>query len=231
MSLTRIPSHISTAIDRLASQFKTKPRIQGLVRNFVRPMDNIEDELFRILNFRWVDTATGIQLDGMGSIVGERRRGRTDEAYRLAIRTRIAINISKGTPEEVIAIFGLLTGSTDTRIYEYFPGVVEIYGNRNFEFEYDFYGPDSFAFAGGVDGLGFGDVFDPDVGGIFARLILHDVAALYRLMDSVLAAGVRLDRMGYFETGGFSFEGDPLGLGFGDIFDATIGGGFARIVL
>ena len=138
MSLTRIPSHISAAIDRLASQFKTKTRIKGLVTNLIRPLDNIEDELFRILNFRWVDTATGVQLDGMGEIVGERRKGRTDEAYRLAIRTKIAINISKGTPEEVIAIFGLLTGSTDTRIYEYFPGVVEIYGNRNFEFEYDY---------------------------------------------------------------------------------------------
>jgi hypothetical protein len=231
MSLTRIPSHYEAAITRLASQFKTKPRIQALVEDFIRPLDLLEDEIFRVLNFRWIDTATGQQLDGLGRIVGETRKGRNDQRYRLALRIRIAINVSKGTPEEVISIFSLVTGATDVRMYEYFPGVVEIYGNENFEYEYEFYGPDSFAFDGGVDGLGFGDVFDPTIGGVFVRLVLHDVAGLYRLMDSVLAAGVRLDRMGWFEASSFSFDGDPLGLGFGDVFDATIGGGFARIVL
>ena len=228
--ITRITSHIADALARLASQFKEKPRIEALIRAFVSPMDEIEREIYNLNFYRWVRTATGVQLDGLGAIVGEDRRGRNDDAYRLAIITRIAINTSKGTAEDAITVFELLTNATVVHLYEYFPGVVEIYGNVNFEFTLEGNGPDAFAFEGGLDGLGFGDVFDPNVGGRFARLVVHNVNALYVLMDSVLAAGVRLDRLGYWSDPPFGFDGDPAARGFGNVFDGTVGGGFARIV-
>jgi hypothetical protein len=228
--ITKIDSHIEDGLARLISQYKGKERIEGFISSFIRPLEALETGLISTLNNRWVNTAIGKQLDLLGSIVGEGRRGQTDEEYRIKIIIRIAINTSKGTPEGTIAIFALVTGATIVNLYEYFPGVVELYANVNFEYSFNNCGPDAFAFEGGIDGLGFGDVFDPDVGGIFCELVLHDMEYLYYLMDSVLQAGVRLDRLGVFEDGAFGFDGDPAVLGFGDVFDSTIGGKFSRIV-
>lgn len=228
--ITKIESHVEDALARLVSQFKEKPKIEGFITAFIRPLELMETSLIDILNNRWVMTAIGKQLDLLGSIVGETRRGRTDAEYRIGILIRIAINTSMGTPENTIAIFSLVTGATVVNLYEYFPGVVELYANVNFEFNFINCGADAFAFEGGIDGLGFGDVFDPSVGGIFCEIVLHDMTYLYNLMDSVLQAGVRLDQLGIFEEGAFGFDGDPAVLGFGNVFDSTIGGKFARIV-
>lgn len=230
MTMTRITSHQQEAIERLANQFKDKPRIEGFIRAFIRGFEAMEEELFRIRDFRWVDTAHGKQLDGLGAIVGQKRNGRNDVEYRIAILAKIAINTSEGLMEDLIAVFRLLTGATDVNAYEYYPGVVEIYGNINFAHTYEFLGPDSFAFEGGTDGLGFGDFFDPSIGGVFASIILHNIASLKALLDRVLAGGVRLDQFGWYSIGAFGFEGNPDVLGFGDALDATVGGEFASII-
>jgi hypothetical protein len=229
-TIVKIESHVENGLARLASQFKGQERIEGFFEAFIRPLEGLETALISTLNNRWVKTAVGKQLDLLGTIVGEKRRGRNDEQYRIGIIIRIAINTSQGTPENAISIFALVTGATIVNLYEYFPGVVEIYGNANFEYSYENYGPESFAFEGGVDGLGFGDVFDPSVGGVFAGIIFHDIDYLYELMDSVLLAGVRIGQLGIFEEDPFGFDGDPANLGFGDVNDSTIGGKFARIV-
>ncbi len=230
MIISKIDNPADAAIARLVQQFKDKTKLEGFIRSFIQPMQALEDTLAQIGTFTNIYTATGKQLDLMGAIVGEQRKGKNDFFYRIAIFARIAINTSKGTPENAIEIFSLITGATVVHLLEYFPGVVEIYGNVNFEYGYEFLGPDSFAFEGGIDGLGFGDVFDPDIGGVFVGLILYDVGALYHLIDSVLAGGVRLDALGWFDDTPFSFEGDPNGKGFGDVFDSTIGEDFAKIV-
>lgn len=227
--IEQITDRVDNALDRLITQFKGKPNIETLLTAFVDQNQEKEDALFGVLNNRWVDTAVGDQLDGLGAIVGQIRGGRTDAQYRLAIQAKIAINTSKGTANEVITIYSLVTGATIVQIYEYFPGHVEIYGNASLEDFLEGDGADAFAFDGGTDGLGFGDVFDSTVGGEFAYLTSYDLDALYSLMDKVLAGGVRLDYLGYFPDDYFSFDGDPDGLGFGDVFDVTVGGGFATI--
>lgn len=229
--LVFIPDHSDQAVGRLISQYKEKPRIEGFLRAFVDPFQPLEAALIDLIINRWVYTAVGAQLDVLGVIVDEPRGGRMDQEYRIAIIAKIAINNSKGTPEEVISIFGLLTASTDILLQEYFPGVVWLSGNGNFQFDYTNVGPDAFAFAGGVDGLGFGDYFDPSVGGVFNSLILKNVGALYAIMDSVLAAGVRLDELIQFDDPAFSFAGDVNGAGFGDYFDTSVGGKFASIIV
>jgi len=230
MSATKILNHSDAGFERLAHQFKEKPKIEGLARGILTGFQDVEEALFQMLELFSVFTATGKQLECIGQIVGEPRRGRKDPAYRIAILAKIAINTSKGTPEDAIKVFSLITGATIVQLHEYFPGVVEIFGNVNFEYGYENLGPDSFAFDGGVDGLGFGDVFDPDVGGVFVGLVLFDVDFLYRIMDSVIPAGVRLEALGWFEEDPFSFDGDPAGKGFGDVFDVTVGGKFAKVV-
>jgi hypothetical protein len=231
MTIQKITTHIQDAQNRLVSEFQDKPNIASFLSAFTLQTQLDEDMLFQFMNAFMLRTAIGNQLDLIGEIVGQARRGRNDFEYRLAIFLQIAINTAKGTANGTIEIFTMVTGASNVHLLEYFPGVVEIYGNVNFEWALLGDGPDAFAMDGGIDGLGFGDVFDSSVGGPFAEIIFYDTAWIYFLMDRVLAGGVRLDRLGYYSDTPFSFEGDPRGLGFGDVFDSTVGGDFATIVL
>lgn len=213
----------------LINYFQNKPKIRGLLDAFIEQVQDLEDGTYPFYTQFLVSAAIGSQLNAIGFIVGVDRAGRSDSEYRTAIYAQIAINTSRGTISDIITVYELLTGSTDTQVLEYFPGVIDIFGNVNIEWELDGDGADAFAFDGGIDGLGFGDVFDTSVGGTFAELVINDLTSLRSIMDSVLAGGVRLDNLGYFEDEGFAFEGSSHGLGFGDYYDSTVGGGFATI--
>ena len=57
------------------------------------------------------------------------RLGFSDSKYRLRLYGQIAINTSKGTPENLISIFNILTGSTSS-FYQAFPiAETSIFGN------------------------------------------------------------------------------------------------------
>lgn len=84
---------------------------------------DIENTMSDLLEFRDVTDAIGVQLDGLGEIVGEERLGRSDEEYRQAIITRIFINSNAGTPEALISACRLLTEAERVRYREYYPGV------------------------------------------------------------------------------------------------------------
>jgi len=120
MSLTEKTTHVSEAQSHLIEQFKSKTRILAVVESFVEQVQEIEAVLFDLMEERWIDAAVGVQLDGLGDIVGEPRNGRGDDDYRLAIKARVQINLSSGEPERIIHILNLLTGSTIT-LSEYFP--------------------------------------------------------------------------------------------------------------
>jgi len=232
------PTYISDfeddGVGKISSQFRGKVRIEETVKAILAPIQANEDSLSALFIYRWVDTAIGAQLDLLGVIVGERRGGREDEAYRLGIRAKIAINTAKGTGNEVNTIFSLLTGATYVKVYELFPGKVGIFANVNFVFTITGLGPDAFSFAGGIQGKGFSSVFapqpDPDAGA-WASIILNDVSALYLIMDSVLSAGVKLIDLGVLPDDPFAFSGGlPQNKGFGTAFDVTVGGKFASVV-
>lgn len=229
MALEIITTHAEDALARLISQFKEQPNIEGFIRSFIVPFQHQENTLIQILTQRWVSTAVGVQLDKFGTIVGEDRLGRNDDAYRLALYLRIAINVCKGTPEEFIAIFLLLTGCTQAQYIPEYPAAVSVLGDKDWS-KYVKAGPDSFAFDGGVDGLGFGDVFDASIGGPFADLILADMNYILFILQSILPAGVKLFQVGWYNGAkAFAFDGGPDGLGFGDVNDSSVGGELAEL--
>lgn len=218
------------ALDRLVTQFKDKVRVEGLIAAFTDQLQDAEDVVGDFLDFRHVDTAQGAQLDVIGKLVGEKRKGRNDDLYRLWLRARIAINTSRGTPQDLIKVFNIITGSTKSNIHEYWPAQVEIFGNTDFSSLVDT-GPDSFAFDGGIDGLGFGTVYDASIGGLFASLTDNFFSEFYKILDSVLAGGVVLNFIGWYdETEPFTFDGNAFGLGFGTVLDSTVGGKFATVI-
>lgn len=113
--------YAETAVSRLANQFAGSTKLQAIVRAMCEPLNNVELFASELKNNRWIDTAIGKQLDGCGEIVGEKRQGRSDADYRNAIKFRVFVNTSQGTPSDLIKGLRLLTDPTDIQYIEQYP--------------------------------------------------------------------------------------------------------------
>lgn len=150
----------------------------------------LEDVFEELFTKRTLAFAEGEQLDVYGRHVGVLRQGLLDGPYRIRIKAQIRINLSEGTPEEILQIArALLPTTVDFRIIEYYPAAFEVIVDGEFTDPDDEVAtalcrakpagvrclmrthPDNpFEFFGGSDGSGFGDEGDPNVGGNFASV-------------------------------------------------------------
>ena len=125
----KVEDHVSEGLDFLLEQFKTKPRVEAFLSVLLDQVQDLENVLWDLYTKRTLDDSEGVQLDGLGDIVGEERANRTDAVYRRFIRVRILVNHSNGQPEELYAI-GLLAleGTPDPvlRIWEQQPKSITI---------------------------------------------------------------------------------------------------------
>lgn len=113
---------------RLTSILQGKDDIRGWLGAFQPTLEEIERALADLLQNRWIDTAAGKQLDGCGSIVLEPRIGRYDEEYRAAIRYRIFVITSQGTPSDINQAVRILTqGPYDQHYWESYPAAYVIH--------------------------------------------------------------------------------------------------------
>lgn len=65
--------HKELAISRLATQFRESTNLISYIRTLLLEADNLEQVFCDLLEKRWIDTAEGVQLDILGSIVGQSR--------------------------------------------------------------------------------------------------------------------------------------------------------------
>lgn len=126
MPITRI-NQVDSGLSLLLSQFKDKANIDGVLRTYLNASQQTQEAYEEMLDERNLAVAEGVQLDQLGAIVGEGRNLRDDEAYRLAIKIKIAINTNKGTLPDVKAIIKLFTGALEVRILEHYPASVYVY--------------------------------------------------------------------------------------------------------
>lgn len=112
---------------RLTSVLADKPRVRELVVAMPRQLTIFEQVADQVRNERGLDLAIGVQLDALGLIVGEPRRGRNDEAYRRAIRFRIFVNISKGRPSDLIYVTQYISGGDDVQYLESYPATAYMF--------------------------------------------------------------------------------------------------------
>ena len=77
----------------------------------------LEDSVQIALSENSIANATDSLLDAWGVLVGQPRSGRTDDAYRIAIRSQISINLSTGTWDELIRIVKSLYGDSTMGVY------------------------------------------------------------------------------------------------------------------
>lgn len=101
--LELIENHVELARSNLLEQYKHRPKLNSLLEGVVKPLQMLEDKLYEIYTNYSLEKACDYYLDRIGAIVGEGRKYRSDEDYRLAILARIMINNGGGTPEDIIS--------------------------------------------------------------------------------------------------------------------------------
>lgn len=124
------------ALALLAGQFRgtnpdgTQTNFQRLISSFVASAQDLEDTIQQLRSQRNLDTAVGVQLDGLGEILGlERSSGETDSNYRERLKFQIFINESTGTPEELIKALAFLTDASEVIYFESYPASYQMSTN------------------------------------------------------------------------------------------------------
>lgn len=106
-ALVERTDHEATAEDALAGVFQ-RPAMRALARAIASECKAFEGAAFDLLEARTIDESTGATKDQIGAILGETRKGRTDAAYRVAMRLLIRARLSNGKTSDLIAILDLL---------------------------------------------------------------------------------------------------------------------------
>lgn len=119
--LPQYKDYSQLSLDRLLWQYRDSDKLQGLITALAEELNLTQQDTFDIVSSMDVDSAFGAFLDIIGGYVGEPRLGRTDHDYRDAIILKIAINTSRGTPNDLLIALAVATGATKTKIWEYYP--------------------------------------------------------------------------------------------------------------
>jgi len=187
-------AHVAEALNRLLEQYKDKTRFEALISGLAARTQTLETVFNDLFTDRSLTGASGAQLDGLGEIVDQPRGGLTDEIYRIRLFAKIAQNVSKSTPEDLINIFKLLMQANKIYYYEVYPAAVYMtaIGSNPIGDTSEIIKAVNDSRAGGVaidllstvsenafsffedpdpDGRGFGVLSDPDEGGFFAKLL------------------------------------------------------------
>ena len=113
-------AHVAEGLALLTEQFKGKPVIEGILKAWLAQVQSAEDVTFEVIQSRNLQ-GVGVQLDILGSLVGETRQGRTDAEYAPAIGLRIQVNQSDGSTRAILDIIknflGLYGLSDSTVVY------------------------------------------------------------------------------------------------------------------
>lgn len=126
MALEQITDHVQRGLAKRISQYLEKPLLERWIAIYLKQVQLFEDALWGVLISRSVDTAVGVNLDALGRIVGQPRRGQTDDQYRIYIRAKIIVNLSRGRWPELWDLARLLLpkpeGGGTLDAIEGFPG-------------------------------------------------------------------------------------------------------------
>jgi len=118
---------VTQTLKTMLSQFYGMPVMTEYVKSFAIQLQELEVVFVQLWVYRTIDYAVGAQLDMLGAILGESRKSRTDDDYRGALRTRILVNRSFATVEEILKV---MVSIEDNREY-----ILRDLGQASFELE------------------------------------------------------------------------------------------------
>jgi hypothetical protein len=71
--ISKVINHKEKAESRLATEYRDSVRLIGYIRSLLYDANNLEQVFKDIVDNRWIETASGVNLDILGSIVGQSR--------------------------------------------------------------------------------------------------------------------------------------------------------------
>jgi len=102
---------------------KISDLMTALFGNQVQDLENAIRELYFRLD---IDRMAGVQLDKIGTIVGQDRLGFADDFYRVLIKVKIGVHVSEGEIERILTAWKLLTSTADVTLTERFPAKIKL---------------------------------------------------------------------------------------------------------
>lgn len=227
MRSTQITTHEADALNRLLYQYKGKSNIESLIKDIcTTQIQELENAIIPLFTRLSINDSVGLQLDNIGTIVGQSRLGLSDIVYRLFLKAKIGANVSEGDIPRVIDVWKLITNANIVQLLEAFPAEVDLY--------YDVPLDDSLkdlAFdliqkvVGAGIGVGFIAVFEN--GNAFK--LDSDVAGDDGTIDSLLGLGVALSQgsntsvvVGELRDTGATFQSDGVDNTMG-VYNTNIG--------
>lgn len=103
--------HVTTGLALFYRQFANTPHIQAIAAAWLRQLQAVEDETWRIISLT-IDTAEDEALDQYGAILLFSRGTLSTPAYRAVLKAIVAARKSSSTPEDIIAVAALALSST-----------------------------------------------------------------------------------------------------------------------
>lgn len=125
-TLTHKTGRIVEALAKLIDQFKAQPNIEAVITATTQQSQELEDAGFEVIEDTLIDTAEGIQLDNLGTIVGVERSGMSDADYRVRIGAQILLNGSSGTIEDLLELIVALGAVSGVVLTEYQPARINV---------------------------------------------------------------------------------------------------------
>ncbi len=193
MMITEITNHKELAKEKLRQQYKNLPLLEGFLDAFVEQIQQLETVFVDLRDDRTIYNAVGANLDAWGRLLNAARNGLNDEEYRLVLLAQVAVNVSKGTPEDIIRVFQLFMNPTYVSYNETYPANIQLTAvggtpigdidsikdavkraaPAGVSLDLFTTAPGNpFVFFGDLDpnGRGFGDVNDPTIGGFLVGI-------------------------------------------------------------
>lgn len=88
----------------LRSQFKNSTKFKGFLNALFTPLDNFKTPINDVLTKTDIENAEGVQVDLNGQDLGIDRNGLADPEYKILQLTKIKVNNSNGTVDEILSI-------------------------------------------------------------------------------------------------------------------------------
>ena len=122
---------VTDSTNLLTSQFADSPSLNKLLECYLMALQDVEAGMGQLLFQRGIALAYGDRLDQIGGVVGVKREGRQDGAYRQAILNKAIINNGEATPNDAMSAIKVNTQASLVEIWEHFPACVIFMSDGN----------------------------------------------------------------------------------------------------
>lgn len=234
--MAELINHKELAESRLATEYKQSVKLISYIKALLLEANTLESVFQNLLTERWIDTAKGVNLDILGSIVGQPRDIVAAELFGYF---GFAVNLESGPfgsvsdptlGDKFRAIGQPITGNRELSDEEYRIWIrARIAKNRTSSTPEDIISQLQLIF--GTTQILFIDgntEYNVSIG----RLLTGDEKSILLNFDIIpKTAGVRANYVTqYDDSNFFSFSGIPGSNGFGSLSSPALGGKFGKLI-